>query len=677
MAAVIESWFRQDLQKPVQVHYLDGSLFSNNGNGNRIGVELTNGGEDYTVTGTVSGYAVLADGSTVPCTGAKSGNKASILVPPAAYLPGNIFITIFLTDGTTVTTLAAVSSTVIQARTDNQVSPGSVVTDWTNTINAAMQSVETSAANLGKIVATPYAQLTFPVPLGKYTYYNNNLYRCTTPIPSSEDFTAAHWSSALNLGDEVSDLKSAIDDVATNESVPETAGKTSSIFTQYGTAGYVSYTDGHFVATDTNVIYLYDITADDTISITPLGGTVGAVLYDEHLDSIPTGSSAASAHYVKGARSDKTGDYALPSSESPWSVTAGQMLAIFIQTAAQTNNFVMGYHSTKLVFGAVEFNDDQIAEIDEIATGKNPTIKYLSTVDTDIGSVGKEQISIFLPSKKGYIKYAFVRCEYDPKNANTWRIDRCYSCDDNKSVLFPITNVGEWEMAIKIDGAPDFIGGNAHGDEVFTSFHVLIDGVEISNVSSITEQTFEEVRIVETSLMYNPSDEATLSTRSQYTPVGTHGREYIINKNGIRLKQEVTLDTALTLSASYMTMLPILRGNDTASAAQITDHYFADNNFVEYDVSVGGSGSGYGWKRNVTMATIWGNTSGICATVEMLKQPEIDNSGARMFQVQSTVNSYNKLYWSICGVDNADYSASANERFVTDTMFMITAKNMS
>ena len=210
MAAVIESWFRQDLQKLVQVHYLDGSLFSNNGNGNRIGVELTNGGEDYTVTGTVSGYAVLADGSTVPCTGAKSGNKASILVPPAAYLPGNIFITIFLTEGTTVTTLAAVSSTVIQARTDNQVSPGSVVTDWTNTINAAMQSVETAAANLGKIVATPYAQLTFPVPLGKHTYYNNNLYRCTTPIATSEDFTAAHWSSALNLGDEVSDLKSAI-----------------------------------------------------------------------------------------------------------------------------------------------------------------------------------------------------------------------------------------------------------------------------------------------------------------------------------------------------------------------------------------------------------------------------------------------------------------------------------
>lgn len=206
--AVIETWLNQDLQKPVKVQYIDGSLFSNNGNGNRIGVELTNNGESYTVTGTVSGYAVLSDGTTVPCTGSKSGNKASILVPPAAYLPGNIFISVFVTDGTTVTTVAAVASTVVQARTDNQVDPGSVVTDWTQTINGAMQDVETAAENLGGIIATPYASLTFPVPLGKYTYYNDNLYRCISPIASSETFTPAHWA-AVKLGDDVSELKSA------------------------------------------------------------------------------------------------------------------------------------------------------------------------------------------------------------------------------------------------------------------------------------------------------------------------------------------------------------------------------------------------------------------------------------------------------------------------------------
>lgn len=222
--AVIETWFEQDLQKPVKVRYIDGNLFSHNGNGNRIGVIVTNNGEAVTLTGTVSGYAVLADGTTVPCTGTRSGNKASILVPAAAYSPGRILISIFLTDGTTVTTLAALSSSVIMARTGNQIDPGSVVTDWTNTINAAMQSVETAAANLGNIVATSYANLTFPVPLGKYTIYNNGLYRCISPIASSEAWTAAHWTN-VKLGDDVADLKSILDTIIEDSGVEITHEK--------------------------------------------------------------------------------------------------------------------------------------------------------------------------------------------------------------------------------------------------------------------------------------------------------------------------------------------------------------------------------------------------------------------------------------------------------------------
>lgn len=206
--AVIETWFNQDLQQPVKVHYLNGSLFSHNGNGNRIGVHVFNNGTPVTLAGTVSGYVVTADGSTVPCTGSRSGNNASILIPAAAYQPGAVFITVFLTDGNTVTTLASVATNVLQARTNNQVSPGSVVTDWTQTINAAMLSVQDAAANLGHIVATPYESITFPVPVGKYTYYDGNLYRCIVPIATSENFTASHWKQ-VPLGDDVAELRNA------------------------------------------------------------------------------------------------------------------------------------------------------------------------------------------------------------------------------------------------------------------------------------------------------------------------------------------------------------------------------------------------------------------------------------------------------------------------------------
>lgn len=204
--AVIETWFTQDLQQSVKAHTLCGSLFSHNGNANRICVSVTNGGVPAQLSGTVSGYVVDTNGATVPCTGSLSGNVASILLPAAAYIPGNVFITIMLTSGTTITTLCAIAASVVQSRTDTQVNPGSVVTDWTNTINAALQTVE---GYTGNIIATPYASLTYPVPLGKYCIYNDLLYRCISPIASSESWTASHWVQ-VKLADDVSDLKSAL-----------------------------------------------------------------------------------------------------------------------------------------------------------------------------------------------------------------------------------------------------------------------------------------------------------------------------------------------------------------------------------------------------------------------------------------------------------------------------------
>ena len=122
-----------------------------------------------------------------------------------------------------------------------------------------------------------------------------------------------------------------------------------------------------------------------------------------------------------------------------------------------------------------------------------------------------------------------------------------------------------------------------------------------------------------------------------------------------------------------MTMFPIIRGNDAVSNDQITDHYYSNNEFIVYDVSTGGSGSGYGWRQNVTRATIWGAASGVNATVEMLNQPKQSNpeNGGKLFQVQNTVDAYNKFYWSICGVNNTTYEAAANEIFQTDTLYKI------
>lgn len=216
----INNWFNQDINQAVPVRFIEhGNMFSHNGDGNILGVYLYNNGSPYTVTGTVTGYAVLPDGTTVPCVGSKSGNSASVIVPAAAYQPGQILVSVFISDGTHTTTVLAVSVNVVQARTGTQVDPGSVVSDWTDTINAAMQEVETAAealetaaGNIFGVLAVPYADLTFPVALGKYMTRNGNVYRCITPIPSSESYTAAHWTQ-IRVCDDIYNINNILNTV--------------------------------------------------------------------------------------------------------------------------------------------------------------------------------------------------------------------------------------------------------------------------------------------------------------------------------------------------------------------------------------------------------------------------------------------------------------------------------
>lgn len=314
---------------------------------------------------------------------------------------------------------------------------------------------------------------------------------------------------------------------------------------------------------------------------------------------------------------------------------------------------------------------DEVREKFGISIEKVCSLVY-GAVDTDIGDAGKEQVSIFVPAIVGFVKYAFVRNEVSASNANNWRIDRAYACDDSKVVRFPITAQGEWEMALKINERADFIGGYAHGDEVLKSISFFVDGRKVNDISSLTTETeFEELRIVELTDLYDPNDGANLSTKDSFTPVAHHGREYIITKDGIRLKQFVLFDVAETMTTSYMTMLPIIRGNDYQWATQITDSYYSDDNYAISDVSTPTTGAdAYNWRANCTRGVIWSDVSGVSAEVEMLYQKKDNLTSEHYHKVQSS-NTYNKFYWTVCCIGNQTADIQKNHRFETDTMFKI------
>lgn len=144
--AIIETWFEQDLKRPVKINRLDGNVFSQDNEGNLIGVELFDNGEPAVISGTVSGTVIRADGGTVAISsGTLSGNQCSVILPSAAYaVPGLISVVIKLSSGGRITTVCAVVAMCYRSSTDIAIDPGTIIPDITAliaTINDAISTI--------------------------------------------------------------------------------------------------------------------------------------------------------------------------------------------------------------------------------------------------------------------------------------------------------------------------------------------------------------------------------------------------------------------------------------------------------------------------------------------------------------------------------------------------------
>lgn len=144
--AVIETWVRCDLKKTVSVFYPRGEIVNNDVLGNLIGVEVYDDDEPVTLSGSVTGYCVIATGASIPVAGTRSGNKAYIVLPQEAYqVPGPINIVIKLTEGSAVTTLAVVCTTVFGIGSVAADPSQSTIDSWTAQINATIATVQAGA----------------------------------------------------------------------------------------------------------------------------------------------------------------------------------------------------------------------------------------------------------------------------------------------------------------------------------------------------------------------------------------------------------------------------------------------------------------------------------------------------------------------------------------------------
>lgn len=204
---MIETWFNQDTQKAVKVQYLDGNVFSQDNNGNKVGVNLFTNGSPDDVVGTISANVIRADGATLAVSGSSSGNQAWVVLPQSAYaVPGVLSIVIKASSSGDVTTLCAVVANVYQSSTDSTVDPGTIIpsiSDLIAAINAAVASIPADYSSLWESLAPAFSSNNEYVS-GNYCTYNGNLYKF---IKDHSGSWSASDVTAVNLGSEFSSFR--------------------------------------------------------------------------------------------------------------------------------------------------------------------------------------------------------------------------------------------------------------------------------------------------------------------------------------------------------------------------------------------------------------------------------------------------------------------------------------
>lgn len=175
--AVMELWRRRDLEGMVQTEYLPGNFFSLDADGNLIGVTVYQNGAPAALSGSVTGYCVLPDGTTVAVAGTRSGNKAYMTVPQSALgTPGPLGIVMKLIDGNTITTLLSVVATVYRSRTDTVITPSQqIITDWANAISEALQEVEDASAEQDAKIDDINSAVSYQIIEGEYIALNGTI----------------------------------------------------------------------------------------------------------------------------------------------------------------------------------------------------------------------------------------------------------------------------------------------------------------------------------------------------------------------------------------------------------------------------------------------------------------------------------------------------------------------
>ena len=270
----------------------------------------------------------------------------------------------------------------------------------------------------------------------------------------------------------------------------------------------------------------------------------------------------------------------MPTVNNQYSVKVGDVIAITVKTGKTVG--IYGF-KTVLSFSEEMYN--------EFGVAKNHIV-YVASSGYDSST---ERLEIYTPANNGYIKHDLLHCVDVSKNADVWRMGRVQSTDKAFNTDIEITTSGEWELAIMLNGRPDFSGGILHGSEVLTSYTLLVDGVITTKKNLTTMREFETFELLQSTTLYDANDETTI--------IGYHHTNHKFSKDGFTLEQSTELLNKTDINSFYIGMLP--------SSKSVFNKYFANNDYTMKDLRSGITVNG------ATEITLLGETYNVLGCVSM------------------------------------------------------------
>lgn len=184
------------LGEMLKTEILPGYLYEDEQQAHKFVITCVRNDEIEPMSGAVTAEFVAVDQNVTYnlIGGLESGKPYVILSPDCYQHTGKFSLAIFVGNNTGTTCVYACSSVVVNTVLGDEYDSSGLMPDVTTVLNTLNAAIAQIPPNYGASFAPPYTDLTFPVSLGQYCTNNGAYYRCTTAIPASEDFTAAHWT---------------------------------------------------------------------------------------------------------------------------------------------------------------------------------------------------------------------------------------------------------------------------------------------------------------------------------------------------------------------------------------------------------------------------------------------------------------------------------------------------